>query len=101
MKRLHWAAVPAPEDGVGSNVIQPSPGMYASTQEWASLARITYCEVRSLNSPPENPFTIREGMPIVRSMMAMEEAKYSQCPSSRTKRKLAMGSRGLLLGSCK
>ena len=58
------------------------------------LARTTYCEVKSLNSPVRNPFTTRDGIPRVRSMTAMDEAKYSQCPCLRSKRKLASGIMG-------
>ena len=47
------------------------------------------------------PFTTREGMPSTRSMIAIEEAKYSQCPCLRSKRKLAMGSFSWLRGNCK
>src|SRR5215469_6287455 len=100
MTRLHRVCTCASPAAVGSKVIQPCPGMYASTQECASLARIMYCEVKSLNSPPENPLTMREGIPIDRSMTAMAEAKYSQWPCRRTKRKSEMGSDGTRLGSC-
>src|SRR5258708_2188455 len=101
MKRLEWLEARSPPAGVGSNSTQPSPGMNASTQEWASLARIRYCDDTSLNSPPENPFTTRDGMPRLRSITAIEDAKYSQCPWRRTKRKFAIGSCGVVLGSCK
>src|ERR1700733_12393105 len=86
--------------GVGSKLIHPYPGKYASTQECALLARTRYCDVRSLNSPVRKPFTTRDGMPSVRSIIAIEEAKYSQCPCLRSKRKLATGSRGTVRGSC-
>src|SRR5580692_5969628 len=86
--------------GVGSKLIHPKPAKYTSTQECALLARTRYCEVRSLNSPVRKPFTTREGIPTTRSMIAIEDAKYSQCPSLRSKRKLATGSRGTVRGSC-
>ncbi len=57
--------------------------------------------VRSLNSPVRNPFTTRDGIPRVRSMTAIEEAKYSQCPCLRSKRKLARGSCGTVRDSCR
>src|SRR5579859_7947611 len=85
--------------GVGSNSAHPWPGINASTQECASLARITYSEEMSLNSPPANPFTTREGIPRVRNITAIDEAKYSQCPWRRSNRKLARGSLGVVLGS--
>src|SRR6476660_4121305 len=87
--------------GVGSNVTQPWFGKKASTQECALLARTTYCDVRSLNSPVRNPFTTRDGIPRVLSITAIEEAKYSQCPCLRSKRKFARGSRGALRESCR
>src|ERR1700731_4575933 len=101
MLRLQPACVCAGAAGVGSKLTHPYPGKYASTQECALLARTRYCEVRSLNSPVRKPFTTREGMPSVRSMIAIAEAKYSQCPCLRSKRKLATGSRGTTRGSCK
>src|ERR1039457_1506908 len=85
--------------GVGSKLTQPDPGKYASTQEWASLARTTYWPVRSLNSPPRNPVTMRDGMRKVRSITAIELAKYSQCPFFLWNRKLDSGSAGGLAGS--
>src|ERR1035438_4754487 len=85
--------------GVGSKLTQPDPGKYASTQECASLARMTYWPVRSLNSPPRNPVTMRDGIWSERSMTAIELAKYSQCPFFLSNKKLASGSCGWRLGS--
>src|SRR5690242_3497482 len=93
------AAIDAP--GVGSKSTQPWPGKYASTQECALLARTTYCEVRSLNSPVRNPLTSREGISRLRNMTAMADAKYSQCPCLRSKRNSASGSGGRVRDICR
>jgi hypothetical protein len=42
---------------------------------------------------------MRDGIPIDRSITAIAEAKYSQCPFLRVKRKYAMGSETGALGS--
>src|SRR6185369_12603612 len=99
--RLHPVRAGNEAPGVGSNATQPWFGKYASTQEWALLARTTYCDVTSLNSPVRNPFTTRDGIPNVRSITSIEEAKYSQCPCLRSKRKLARGSWGTVRDSCR
>src|ERR1035437_6160005 len=85
--------------GVGSKVVQPRFGNQASTQLWASEARITYHPLIGLRAPPSKPVASREGMPRVRSMIANAEAKYSQYPLRRSKRKLANGSAVSLGGS--
>ena len=64
----------------------------ASTQLCASEARTTCKPVMGLKTPLWNPVTTREGIPRVRSITAMAEAKYSQCPFLRTNRKFASGS---------
>src|SRR5580704_11675508 len=86
--------------GVGSKLIQPYPGKYASTHECALLARTRYCDVTSLNSPVRNPFTTREGIRNVRNITAIAEAKYSQCPCLRSNKKYASGSRCPTRPSC-
>src|SRR5437016_5380954 len=85
--RDHPARLSRLPPGVGSKLTHPCPGKYASTHECALLARITYCPVRSLNSPPRNPVTMRDGTRSERIMTAIELAKYSQWPFFLSNRK--------------
>ena len=72
--------------GVGSNVVQPLPGIQTSTQEWASDCLRMVQSVSSECSPPLNPFTTRVCRPWVRAMIAMAVAKYSQWPGAPSRR---------------
>ena len=69
--------------GVGSKVAHPWPGIHASTQLWASEARTTQRSEMGLYSPIWNPVASRAGIPSVRNITAMAEAKYSQWPLRR------------------
>ena len=62
-------------------MIHPSSGNHTSTQLWAWSWRTTQYSPTGFHSAPAKPFTIRAGTPIVRSITASPEAKYSQCPS--------------------
>ena len=66
--------------GVGSNVTQPMPRKNTSTQEWASKSWTTYEPFWLLGLPGAKPLTTRVGMPIIRSISAIEPENCWQYP---------------------
>ena len=70
--------------GVGSNVVQPTPGNQASTHACASAVLTERYALTSV--PPVNPTATRAGTPTVRSITAIADANCSQYPARPTVR---------------
>jgi hypothetical protein len=62
--------------GVGSNVVQPTPGKWASTQAWASDVVMRRASPSTV--PAVKPTATRAGTPTARSITAIADANCSQ-----------------------